>query len=950
MSAALFALGAFLLCLAHAPLHTSAGYYYTSPPACPAYPTVLPCPTLASRDILFLVDQGGTADVNTQRHQVADFLSAAFCRYDNFTSRVGIIVYGTSAFTLLNGLQYYNYTNWAHTVSTYLLSAMAVGSGQAPLVEALELAHATFARAGSLTNPIVYVVTSSLPQPVPVGTFTNSQNLPFSWSGFPFPSVWYPSYSCVDTVHSSCSGPYTYDYYLQRVHQAAKALTDQGVQLSITAIASTVTGSCPATTFYNGRPDVSACDDDVTNPAWPGAFDWCAKYPSSLSTWTDTSNFVCRCTYIQGPLTNTPVNCVSTSLSSLLAATDAAACGAPTSSPTLPTLKPTARPTTPTTLAPKAPTSSPFCGQLSLPSCGDLVPRDLIFVLDKSSSMNQTKVRGELLDYVEQLYCSFDDTAGSFVGLISFGFDVKVEIRLGRQTQNQWKAAVDALRDSPTLDITNGLTPTAEALELAHREMNTYGDPAHLQLILVVSDGTPNPIPQLDTDADFPSVTSSSASSVYPDTYYPTDTCDPLCDTYSYNSYLGTILPGIATAIKDDNIRILFLAVHDQLGDAPQTEYFMGLPQLNHTVHNDGLTDYVCNFDETVDPQDFCAPNCDWCEEFPDYVDGEINKCRCTTLAGPICSLPLSTTVFTGPADWNVTNMIEITYGAACYTASPTKFPTLSPTHRATIKPTRSPRPMPTHSPSRRPSRAPSSSYPSRSPTGTPSAAPTTPTTFMPSQTPTTSRPSASPTMSPSNSPTTSRPSRSPTRSPSGSPSSNPSDLPSRAPSRTPTHSPTRRPTRHPSASPSRSAPTKSPTLPTPRPTRRPSGSPTIRPSRAPTNRPTFGPSAAPVLSRPSASPTRLPSRSPSVKPTASPTAAPTPPTARPTMSPSNAPSTSTVSLSGVLPLLTIATNRHAPSCSRALLPARPRPRSRPRGCARTSTLGTASTRPRTPT
>ena len=66
-----------------------------------------------------------------------------------------------------------------------------------------------------------------------------------------------------------------------------------------------------------------------------------------------------------------------------------------------------------------------FCvqAQYTLGTCADasVVARDLIFVLDKSSSMNITYVNYNALQYCQQLYCGFDGTAGSQVGLISFG-------------------------------------------------------------------------------------------------------------------------------------------------------------------------------------------------------------------------------------------------------------------------------------------------------------------------------------------------------------------------------------------------------------------------------------------------------------------------------------------------------------------------------------------------
>ena len=67
-----------------------------------------------------------------------------------------------------------------------------------------------------------------------------------------------------------------------------------------------------------------------------------------------------------------------------------------------------------------------FCvqAQYALGTCADssVIARDLVFVLDKSASMNLTYVNYNALDYCQQLYCGFDGTAGSQVGLITFGY------------------------------------------------------------------------------------------------------------------------------------------------------------------------------------------------------------------------------------------------------------------------------------------------------------------------------------------------------------------------------------------------------------------------------------------------------------------------------------------------------------------------------------------------
>jgi hypothetical protein len=81
-----------------------------------------------------------------------------------------------------------------------------------------------------------------------------------------------------------------------------------------------------------------------------------------------------------------------------------------------------------------------FCTSFSssIPPCTIALPRDLVFVLDKSNSMSESTVNGPLLDYAQQLYCSFDQSTGSQVGLVTFGADVKVELPMQPRTTDEW--------------------------------------------------------------------------------------------------------------------------------------------------------------------------------------------------------------------------------------------------------------------------------------------------------------------------------------------------------------------------------------------------------------------------------------------------------------------------------------------------------------------------------
>lgn len=153
-----------------------------------------------------------------------------------------------------------------------------------------------------------------------------------------------------------------------------------------------------------------------------------------------------------------------------------------------------------------------FCGSLTVPPCFQVVPRDVLFLVDKSSSLDQATIAGPMLDYVQQLYCAFDSSTGSQVGLISFGNNVKVDIPFQERSTDEWYVTlcVDVRADSRTdaraqavenirndLNNDNANTPTAEALETAVRELEAHGDPTHVKFVIVVTDGGESMIKQL---------------------------------------------------------------------------------------------------------------------------------------------------------------------------------------------------------------------------------------------------------------------------------------------------------------------------------------------------------------------------------------------------------------------------------------------------------------------
>ena len=189
-----------------------------------------------------------------------------------------------------------------------------------------------------------------------------------------------------------------------------------------------------------------------------------------------------------------------------------------------------------------------FCSQLSytVDNCTNaFVPRDLLFIVDKSLSQNELITNSVVLDYVQQLYCSFDASIGSRVGLISFGFDVRVDVPLAARSADEWGQAVEALKGN--LDTTDGYTPLAEALETAALEFARAGDASHARLVIIVSDGQPFPMPvgRAVNPHDAAVVDTGFPLTGYPQyaaRYYPTDVCLPAasdarsCDCLLYTS------------------------------------------------------------------------------------------------------------------------------------------------------------------------------------------------------------------------------------------------------------------------------------------------------------------------------------------------------------------------------------------------------------------------------
>jgi len=285
--------------------------------------------------------------------------------------------------------------------------------------------------------------------------------------------------------------------------------------------------------------------------------------------------------------------------------------------------------------------------------------------------MNVTALNGDILTYAEELYCVVDETAGSRVGLITFGYDVQVVVPLAQRTTAEWAAAVELVRG--TLTTVNGYTPLAEALEMAYAQFQSEGQgPAATKLVVVVSDGQPVPLPiafasnpvtplQVADSALFP-LTGSS----YAERYYPAEIVlappgsppgtEPGATVTAYSAYLSTVLPNAVQALRSlGNTRVMLLAVPNGQGVTPPLNYFLGQPYVGGAACRAGVTD----------PE--CVGACDYCETFNTLTTGA--QCKCATLAGPVVTDP-STDVFTF-SSVNATAMVELTQSAACQPTGP---------------------------------------------------------------------------------------------------------------------------------------------------------------------------------------------------------------------------------------------------------------------------------------
>jgi hypothetical protein len=303
-----------------------------------------------------------------------------------------------------------------------------------------------------------------------------------------------------------------------------------------------------------------------------------------------------------------------------------------------------------------------------VPPCKELVPRDLLFMVDGSNSMNRNKFYGEMLEYCLALYCSFSPALSNQAGMIVFNKNIQVVIPLAQYSRQQWEVKVNGVRADQT-QCCSCCTPTAEAFDRAYNEFEARGKNV-VSIAFTITDGVPSNNNAKENGVDsIPDLQGNPAWWWYS----VQQGFDPA--VYNYK-----IVPQRALNLKDAGHRLMLIGVPDSNGDPPDKKYFNG-----------GLSGQQCVSRQGVS---FCSTY-----NKPPF---------------PIVSTPVGDNSFSTKS-WNVASLIALTVDAVC----------IVPTTAPTTKPSNAPTTMPTRQPTNKPTNAPLSKPPTKSPTNQPSHAPT---------------------------------------------------------------------------------------------------------------------------------------------------------------------------------------------------------------------------------
>lgn len=83
--------------------------------------------------------------------------------------------------------------------------------------------------------------------------------------------------------------------------------------------------------------------------------------------------------------------------------------------------------------------------------CNDKKPRDLLFIVDASNSMDRKVFYSLMLDFTQSLYCAFHQSVPNRVGMILFGRNIDLVAPLDYYSTREWFDRVEKIRETQYL-------------------------------------------------------------------------------------------------------------------------------------------------------------------------------------------------------------------------------------------------------------------------------------------------------------------------------------------------------------------------------------------------------------------------------------------------------------------------------------------------------------------
>ena len=183
------------------------------------------------------------------------------------------------------------------------------------------------------------------------------------------------------------------------------------------------------------------------------------------------------------------------------------------------------------------------------PPCKEIAPRDLLFIVDASDSIDREKFYTSTLDFIQHVVCVLNVGQNNQAGLIIFNSEIRAAILLGTYSPEQWFDAIEAIRADPTVCCLKG-TPHAEAFDMATSQFQAFGK-APYKVAMVISDG-------------------------YPWQLFTGQWAWPMVDEAKYRY---SVVQREAAKLKALGVRIMMVVVPRKDGIPPSPQYFLGIPQ-----------------------------------------------------------------------------------------------------------------------------------------------------------------------------------------------------------------------------------------------------------------------------------------------------------------------------------------------------------------------------------